>query len=110
MQYIIMLVVSFIWVKACTHERPPSQEQIDTKKIIDAKNAVSSRLKDPESARFSGVYVTGNIVCGLVNARNSFGGYAGDMRFVSAGMPSSSFLESDMKKSEFKKVWVKFCE
>ncbi|HEX8012474.1 MAG TPA: hypothetical protein VF814_16310 [Casimicrobiaceae bacterium] len=42
-------------------------------------------LKDPESARFKGVdYVRGvcdegayDIVCGMVNARNSYGGYTG---------------------------------
>jgi hypothetical protein len=56
--------------------------------VADARRLVLSELKDPESARFSGVKllrdkegrVTG--FCGYVNARNSFGGYAGKSYFI----------------------------
>jgi hypothetical protein len=46
--------------------------------------AVKSRLKDPESARFRWLpRVPGkSVYCGLVNARNSFGGYTGPIVFA----------------------------
>jgi hypothetical protein len=57
-----------------------------------AEKAVTARLKDPDSARFSGLRVVSGepdakgyrhvFVCGSVNAKNSFGGYGGDARFV----------------------------
>lgn len=50
--------------------------------IQQAKLAVLNTLKDPESATFKNFYVlkasNGNrSICGYVNARNSYGGYAG---------------------------------
>ncbi|WP_219810289.1 hypothetical protein [Halomonas caseinilytica] len=56
-----------------------------------AKEKVKSQLKDPESARFGDkIYGTRevgnasgeNAVCGTVNAKNGFGGYAGEVRFA----------------------------
>lgn len=53
------------------------------------KAGIASRLKDPESAKFGPTMVaarskeTGTVrVCGTVNARNSYGGYGGETRFV----------------------------
>ena len=48
----------------------------------EARAAVRARLKDPDSARFDLVRVHADGVCGTVNARNAFGGYAGPQRFV----------------------------
>lgn len=54
---------------------------------------VGAALKDPESARYSGfaaVEDTGMvIVCGFVNARNSFGGYAGKSPFMASYAPAT---------------------
>jgi hypothetical protein len=52
-----------------------------------AKTAVIALLKDPESARFSGVAGVGDpagtySVCGSVNAKNSYGGYVGSVLFA----------------------------
>lgn len=57
----------------------PSQEAA-------VKASVTGTLKDPESARFGTIAAskdgTGTItVCGLVNAKNSFGGYTGNQPF-----------------------------
>lgn len=55
-------------------------------------NAVSQHLKDPYSAVFSNVVAFRDLnsravhVCGYVNAKNSFGGYAGNSIFY--GMSS----------------------
>lgn len=77
-----------------------------------AEHAVKARLKDPGSASFSGMFVSwlsgGPIVCGRVNAKNSFGGYAGFSRFVAAGN-DTAFLESEMAAGEMEKTWSKFC-
>jgi hypothetical protein len=61
---------------------------------------------------FSGMFVSwfsgGPVVCGRVNARNSFGGFAGATRFVAAGN-DTAFLESEMAPGEMTKTWSKFC-
>lgn len=47
-----------------------------------AKDAVTNSLKDPQSAQFRNLTVhEGDAICGEVNARNSFGGYAGFQPF-----------------------------
>lgn len=51
-------------------------------------SAVRKRLKDPESARFGVMAAArkdgkeGVDVCGMVNARNSYGGYTGEQPFI----------------------------
>ena len=51
-----------------------------------SKKAITNQLKDPESAQFRGLrvvsYAGGAVVCGEVNAKNSYGGYGGFARFV----------------------------
>lgn len=52
--------------------------------ILRAQEVVRSALKDPDSARFDQVrvYTRHKAVCGLVNAKNSMGGYAGFAQFI----------------------------
>ncbi|MCW5773550.1 MAG: hypothetical protein KIT16_18045 [Rhodospirillaceae bacterium] len=55
--------------------------------VRSVEAAVRGRLKDPGSARFDKVLAArradGRVyVCGLVNARNSYGGYAGRSPFI----------------------------
>ena len=59
-------------------------ELTNTEKAIVEKS-VKAGLKDPDSARFKWLPIAdgqakGNsdVYCGVVNSRNSFGGYAGD--------------------------------
>lgn len=77
-----------------------------------AEHAVLKRLKDPGSASFRGMFVSWAsgvpIVCGYVNAKNSYGGYTGFKRFVAKGN-ELAFLESDMDDAEMTKTWMKFC-
>ncbi len=55
---------------------------------IFAKRAVKAQLKDPDSAEFGEVSTFRDAdddvrwVCGIVNAKNSFGGYVGATPFV----------------------------
>ncbi|MUT22901.1 hypothetical protein GNX14_17100 [Mesorhizobium japonicum] len=59
-------------------------------KLAAIQRAVSLQLKDPDSAKFGpvkavpfpGVQEGVILVCGLVNAKNGFGGYAGEAPFV----------------------------
>lgn len=49
----------------------------------EAKKAVQDKLTDPQSAQFREVMTfRGDTVCGEVNAKNQFGGYAGYRLFV----------------------------
>jgi hypothetical protein len=51
--------------------------------IALAHERVKDALKDPESARFKGEFVgKDGAVCGLVNAKNSYGGYGGFERYI----------------------------
>ncbi|GGK53033.1 Sporulation related domain-containing protein [Pseudomonas koreensis] len=59
--------------------------------VEKGKDMVASALKDPDSAKFQGVFMVENqaigdthygLLCGEVNSRNSFGGYTGFRRFV----------------------------
>lgn len=52
-----------------------------------AKGQVIGELKDPESARFGDIWALKSsngkrVVCGNVNAKNSFGGYTGNKVFM----------------------------
>lgn len=54
--------------------------------IENAKNMIKSQLKDPYSAQFENIYIgkTENnlpVVCGEVNAKNSYGAYVGRKKF-----------------------------
>jgi hypothetical protein len=58
-----------------------SQPQLSEEQL---KAKVVAGLKDPESAQFQGLQLvwTGRALCGQVNAKNSYGGYAGAKAFV----------------------------
>jgi hypothetical protein len=52
-----------------------------------AKAAMSRKLTDPESARFTDLFKVstpdeGEIICGMVNSKNRMGGYAGATGFI----------------------------
>ena len=75
----------------------------------NAKATVKGQLRDPDSAKFSNVRVSSKmgvtIVCGLVNSKNGFGGYNGNMRFMSAG----GRVTFDQDDPNFAGYWQKAC-
>jgi hypothetical protein len=75
-----------------------------------SQKAVRAKLKDPKSAEFSEVYFSRRgglpMTCGHVNAKNSFGGYAGAQRFISAG-GEMTYLEDEVEG--FDKLWNRMC-
>ncbi len=68
----------------------------------------TKRLKDPESARFGKMWAARDTegvvtVCGLVNAKNSYGGYTGMSPFIGVfprPQPSSGFHVVKIGSSE----------
>lgn len=68
-----------------------------TDAIEAAKKTVAAKLKDPEAARFQNLrmvtYAEGNLVCGEVNGKNSYGAYVGYRPF--AASPTDAVLESN---------------
>ena len=76
--------------------------------ILVEQDKIKSRLKDPDSAEFRNVFVSSKYaVCGEVNAKNSFGGYTGFVRFISGG--DMQVVESDMAAGEMDKSWPQIC-
>ncbi|WP_125834597.1 hypothetical protein [Pseudomonas sp. o96-267] len=74
-----------------------------------AQENVRKRLKDPESASFSDLFIgQSGVPCGSVNSKNSFGGYTGYQRFLASG-GGLAVLESDMSPEEFEKTWQQLC-
>lgn len=91
------LILGFLFVQAgCTGQSNMSSWNVAPTttpvKLTDAEIAiiqagVRPRLKDPESARFGAVRASKGpdgttYVCGMVNSKNSFGGYAGETPFA----------------------------
>ena len=86
----------------------------DQKKLVISEGtaATKSILKDPESAVFKDVYYnkrkdTAAAACGLVNSKNSYGGFSGFVRFASAGRPDVSFVEGS--HANFDVMWKELC-
>lgn len=80
-----------------------------------AKLDVAAQMKDPTSVMFTDVKEGVSVVCGMANAKNSFGAYAGPERFVwtasdggqvESGLASTGFPGVDaMKRCMFDQDW-----
>lgn len=123
---VLLFIVASVWLSATTDSPPASassgvsgsrsaaadQELKQIAWMDRGKDMVLQRLKDPKSAEFKDVYFLQGtdgvpMTCGLVNAKNSFGGYTGFKHFVSAGTAELTFLETEVK--DFHAVWNKYC-
>lgn len=83
MRVIIFGVAALAWSSAFAFE----QYDLQPADVDVVKAAIVKILKDPESARFGKMDAVRTAddtvaVCGLVNAKNSFGGYGGDSPFI----------------------------
>ena len=82
------------------------QEKARVIGTYDAKEAVKGLLKDSSSADFSGEMIgKGGAVCGYVNAKNSFGAYAGNSRYISTNGQSAI----DDGSQSFNDSWKNLC-
>lgn len=76
------------------HEKWVKSHTTDKQAIKDAIRVVKSQLKDPDSAKFKDVLVMKDkSVTGLVNAKNSYGGYTGYTRFLVTSSVDVELLE-----------------
>jgi hypothetical protein len=78
-------LLMIITVAGCAAPGQPTVLTADQEKSVQV--AVTAQLRDPDSARFGPIsgarYDNGKIlVCGVVNARNGYGGYAGLAPFI----------------------------
>ncbi len=81
MKFSLILLAFFCSFNAYAGERALTKIE-----RIAIERSVKERLKDPDSAKFKHSKLVqtkkeGNIYCGLVNAKNSFGGYTGFQPF-----------------------------
>jgi hypothetical protein len=69
------------------------QAKSDQPLVHEAKAAVISHLRDPDSAKFGDVYANNKgVVCGSVNAKNAYGGYVGFSAFWYDPQTTEAFL------------------
>lgn len=93
----------------------PTPAQVAENAIDDAKTRIAATMKDPESVRFADLTSSSkdgtSIVCGWINAKNSYGGYVGFTPFivtdtyvaVRSKEPRSSFASN---RAKFDEVWT----
>ena len=70
--------------------------------VARAKAQVTRQFKDPGSAQYRNLFISGKslrVLCGEVNAKNSYGGYIGFNRFYSTGDPSLTGIGSSSSSS-----------
>ena len=97
----------------CQKETPAKVDVEKLKKLAltDGKRSLAEHMKDPDSVKFRNLITSesGSVLCGEVNAKNSYGGYVGFKRFYyfwSTSKPSSIFGEADFHE-EF---WIRSCQ
>lgn len=88
-----------IILTACAPGNPLPPTTLQTPEDAAVRNAIKGQIKDPESARFTALKAgradDGSVlVCGFVNAKNSFGGYAGPRRFAARIRDGIAVVES----------------
>lgn len=107
----LTIVVCVVAILAGCGESPAQKEaRIRANMQALGEKYVKAKLKDPDSAQFQNQFIgTKDAACGEVNAKNSFGGYIGFKRYISAGV-DLTVLESDMAPEEFDASWRKICK
>ena len=113
MKFIVLGMLFTVFISGCGSENSePSQAAKEASYINFNQERIKGKLKDPESVQFRNAFVSNAIgapvVCGEVNAKNSFGGYMGFQRFVSGG--SIQVVETDMAAGEMDKTWAQVCK
>lgn len=106
---LLMLVFLFGMVTCVMRDTVSTSSRMDR---LDAKvlgrGKVLDRLRDPSSAVFSAEVVGENgVLCGQVNAKNGFGGYIGNKRFISGA--GGAVIEGDIDIVAFAAVWNESC-
>ncbi len=94
-------------------QKPGTPTTLTSEQVKAVQDGVRNRLKDPASAMFSGEIraakaADGEITaCGLVNAKNSFGGYVGSSLFI-AMLRGGTVVDATVENSQYNIV-ASFC-
>lgn len=82
--------------------------------IEKATQAVRDKLRDPDSANFSGIFATNKpgrseapVICGFVNAKNAYGGYAGKVAFAYASEKAVFIQEASARGSSLDNTLIR---
>jgi hypothetical protein len=88
----IALLASTCVVQAAPKTKNAAQAKPDL--IAQAHERVKDSLKDPDSAKFKSDFAgKDGAVCGFVNAKNSYGGYGGFVRYIAT--PEHVVMDGD---------------
>lgn len=106
-----VILLAALAASACsgTPADPEQAENDDLK--IKAELAIEAKLKDPQSAQFESFVsrLSGEpVVCGTVNAKNGFGGYAGKQPFIYAG--GHAVMADEIVPESFSAIWEESCK
>lgn len=109
---LVAVAAGVYFVSAQDRQPPASAGPRDSEVLTLAFSSVRANMKDPGSAKFGQVkrYSVGdgrNVACGSVNAKNSFGAYAGEKRFVFTY--ESGIVMIDDGSSVFSTAWSTLC-
>lgn len=77
--------------------------------VAERKAAVVYTLRDPDSAQFRGLVIDteARTLCGQVNGKNAYGGYAGFERFYAVeGQPP---IVEDEDSPYFRQLYANYC-
>jgi len=80
--------------------------------VQQAKTALTADFKDPSSAQYRGLFLSGTampVLCGEVNAKNSYGAYVGFRRFYATGKPLLNSVEKATSDYVFEQMWPSMC-
>jgi len=100
----ILLLSLFATESVSAAPAKPSNE-VDAAKVQVVKMFITNGLKDPDSAKFRGLKMKWGTVCGEVNAKNSYGGYAGFRRFYAIDGTDIHMEETRFSEAQ----WTQFC-
>ncbi|MHB1273636.1 MAG: hypothetical protein ACYCZD_12880 [Rhodanobacter sp.] len=103
---ILAVIIGVIWFLGSL---PPGPA--DSYSVIDsAKDSVRNHTKDPDSVRFGQIWQgdsgKSKIACGYFNAKNSFGGYTGQQRFIAGG---DMMFSDETAGALMDKMWSDWC-
>lgn len=82
--------------------------------IEKAKANIAANLKDPASSQWRNTFVSDAgskllVLCGEVNAKNSYGAYIGFRRFFATAEPLLQEIENPKQPSIIEKMWPSMC-
>lgn len=80
--------------------------------VQQAKTALTAEFKDPSSAQYRVLFLSGEampVLCGEVNAKNSYGAYVGFRRFYATGKPLLNSVEKGTSDFVFEQMWPSMC-